>query len=128
MGMDVFRVAVCGHLHFISRPGLGGKFQTDGVGQRICNILLGRKGLHILVEIDAVQLVEGCLGSQKFREGIGTVAVQTGHISDAGFRIDRLVLPLTVPDHSLHGADVLLGFFDVGYSCQPLPPMRTSSS
>lgn len=75
VGMDVFRVAVCGHLHFMSWPGLGGKFQTDGVGQCICNFLPGRKGLHILVEIDAVQLVKGSLGGQKFREGIGTITV-----------------------------------------------------
>ena len=73
--MDVLRIAMGGHLYFMSRPGLGGKFQTDGMGQRICNILSGRKGLHILVEIDAVQLVKGCLGGQKFREGIGTITV-----------------------------------------------------
>ena len=81
-----------------------------------------------MVEIDAVQLVVGGLGGEEFREGIGTVAVQAGHIADTGFWVGGLVLPLAIPHHSLHGADVLLGFLDVGYSCQPLPPMRISSS
>ena len=81
-----------------------------------------------MVEIDAVQLVVGGLGGKEFREGIGTVAVQSGHIADASFGVGGLVLPLAVAHDCLHGADVLFRFLDVGYSCHPLPPMRTSSS
>lgn len=128
VGMDMLGIAVGGHLHLMPRPGLGGKLQTDGVCLLIADVLPGRKGLNILVEIDAVQLVVGGLGGQKFCEGIGSVAVQSCHISDTGFRVGGLVLPLAVAHHCLHGADVLLGLLDVGYSCQPLPPMRTSSS
>lgn len=128
VGMYMLGIAVGGHLHLMPRPGLGCKFQTDCVGLFIGDVLVGRKGLNVLVEIDAVQLVVGGLGGQEFRERIGTVAVQSGYVSNPGFWVSGLVLPLAVSHHRLHGADVLLGFLDVGYSCQPLPPMRTSSS
>ena len=128
VGVDMLGIAVGGHLHLVPRPCLGGKLQTDGVCLLVADVLPGRKRLNVLVEIDSVQLVVGGLGGEKFREGIGAVAVQSCHITDAGFRVGGLVLPLAVPHHCLHGADVLLGFLDVGYSCQPLPPMRISSS
>ena len=128
VGVDVLGIAVGGHLHLMSRPSLGCKLQTDLVGLLVCDLFLGRKRLDILVKIDPVQLVVGGLGSQKFREGVGTVAVQSGHITDAGFGIGGLVLPLAVPHHCLHGTDVLFRFLDVAYSCHPLPPMRTSST
>ena len=128
VGMDMLSIAVGSYLHLMPRPGLGGKFQTDGVCLFVADVLHGRKRLNVLVEIDTIQFVVGGLGGQEFREGIGAVAVQSGHISAACFRVGGLVLPLAVPHHCLHGADVLLGFLDVGYSCQPLPPMRTSSS
>ena len=128
VGVDVPGIAVGGHLHLVPRPCLGGKLQTDGVCLLVADVLPGRKRLNVLVEIDAVQLVIGGLGGQKFREGIGAVAVQSSDVSDTGFRVCGLVLPLAVAHHCLHGAEVLLGFLDVGYSCQPLPPMRTSSS
>lgn len=128
VGVDMLGIAVGGHLHFMPRPGFSGEFQTDLVSLLIADQLLWGKGLNILVEIDAVQLVVSGLGRQKFCEGIGAVAVQSGHIPDASFRISGLILPLAIPHNSFHGADVLLGFFDVGYSCQLLPPMRTSSS
>ena len=128
VGMDMPGIAVGGYLHLMPRPGLGGKLHTDAVCLLVADVLPGRKGLNVLVEIDAVQLVVGGLCGEKFREGIGAVAVQPGHISLACFGVCGLVLPLAVPHHCLHGADVLLGFLDVGYSCQPLPPMRISSS
>ena len=128
MGMYVPGIAVGGHLHLMPRPCLFRELQTDLVSLLVGNLLVGRKGLDILVKIDAVHLVVRGLGGQEFRECIGAVAVQAGHITDTGFRISGLVLPLAVPHHRLHCADVLFGFLDVGYSCQPLPPMRTSSS
>ena len=128
VGMDMPGIAVGSHLHLMPRPCLGCKLQTDLVSLLIGNLFFGRKGLHILVEIDAVQLVVGGLCGEKFRERIGAVAVQAGHIADACFGVSGLVLPLAIPHHRLHGTDVLLGFLDIGYSCQPLPPMRISSS
>ena len=128
VGMDVSCITVGGNLHLVPRPGFGGKLQADGVCLLIADVLPGRKGLNVLVEIDAVQFVVGGLCGEKFREGIGTDAVQSGYVSNPGFRVGGLVLPLAVSHHCLHGADVLFGFLDVGYSCQPLPPMRISSS
>ena len=128
VGMYVLGIAVGGHLHLMSRPCLCCEFQTDLMCLLMCDLLPWGKGLNVLVEIDAVQLVVGRLGCHKFREGIGAVAVQSGHIPDACFRVGGLVLPLAVPHDCLHSTDVLLGFLDVGYSCQSLPPMRISSS
>ena len=128
VGMDMLGIAVGGYLHLMPRPCLGGKLQTDFVSLLISDLLFRGKGLNILVEIDPIQLVIGSLGGEKFCEGIGAVAVQPGHISDTGFRVGGLVLSLAVAHHRLHGTDVLLGFLDVGYSCQPLPPIRISSS
>ena len=128
VGVDMFRVTMGGHLHLMPRPGLGRKLQTDGVCLLVADVLPRRKRLNVLVEIDAVQLVVGGLCGEKLRESIGAVAVQTGHISPSCFRVCGLVLPLAVAHHSFHGADVLLGFLDIGYSCHPLPPMRISSS
>lgn len=128
VGMYVLGIAVGGHLHLMSRPSLGCKLQTDFVRLLIGDLFLGRKRLNILVEIDPIQLVVGGLGGEKFRKGIGTVTVQSGHIANSSFRVCGLVLPLAVPHNRLHGTDVLFCFLDVGYSCQLLPPMRTSSS
>ena len=128
VGVYVLGVAVGGHLHLMPRPSLGCKLQPDFVSLLIGDLFLGGKGLDILVEIDSIHLVISGLGGEKFREGVGTVAVQTGHIPSACFGVGGLVLPLAVPHHRFHSTDVLLGFLDVGYSCQPLPPIRTSSS
>ena len=128
MGMYVPGIAVGGHLHLMPRPCLFRELQTDLVSLLVGNLLVGRKGLDILVKIDAVHLVVRGLGGQEFRECIGAVAVQAGHISAACFGVGGLVLPLAIAHHRLHGADMLLGFLDVGYSCHPLPPMRISSS
>ena len=128
MGMYVPGIAVGGHLHLMPRPCLFRELQTDLVSLLVGNLLVGRKGLHILVEVDPIHLVIGGLGGEKFREGIGAVAVQSCYVSNPGFWVSGLVLPLAVAHHRLHGADMLLGFLDVGYSCQPLPPMRMSSS
>ena len=75
VGMYMLGIAVGGHLHLMPRPGLGCKLQTDFVGLLIGDLLLGRKGLDILVEIDSVQLVVGGLGGQKFQKGIGSITV-----------------------------------------------------
>jgi len=128
VSVDVLGIAVGGHLHLVPRPGFGGKLQPNLVCLLVVDVLVGRKRLNVLIEIDAVQLVVGGFRGEKFREGIGAVAVQSGHISSACFRVGGLVLPLAVPHHCLHGTDVLLGLLDVGYSCQLLPPMRASSS
>ena len=128
VGVDMPGIAVGGHLHLMPRPGLRRKLQTDGMGLGIGDVLPGRKGLDILVKVDAVQLVVGGLGGEKFREGILAVAVQPGHIPAPGFGVGGFVHPLAVAHDGFHGTDMLLGFPDVGHSRHLLPPMRTSSS
>ena len=128
VGVDMLGITVGGHLHLVPRPRLGGKLQTDGVGLLVGDVLPRGKGLHILVEIDPIQLMISGLGSHKFSERIGGETVHPTDITAACFGNGGLVLPLTVPHNGSHGADVLLGFLDIGYSCQPFPPIRTSSS
>lgn len=128
VGVDMPGIAVSGHLHLMPRPGLRRKLQPDGMGLGIGDVLPGRKGLNILVEVDAVQLVVGGLGGEKFHEGMIAVAVQPCHIPDAGFGVGDLILPLAVAHDGFHGTDMLLGFPDVGYSRHLCPPIRTSSS
>lgn len=128
VGVNMLGIAVGGHLHLMPRPRPGGKLQTDGVGLLIGDVFYGREGLYILVEIDPIQLVISGLSSHKFSERIGAETVHSTDITAACFGVGGLVLPLTVPHNGSHGADVLLGFFDVSYCCQCLPPIRTSSS
>lgn len=128
VGVDMPGIAVGGHLHLMSRPGLCRKLQPNGMGLGIGDVLPGGEGLNILVKVDAVQLVVGGLGGEKFREGILAVAVQPGHIPVPGFRVGDLVFALAVAHDGFHGTDMLLGFPDVGHSCHLLPPIRTSSS
>ena len=128
VGVDMPGIAVGGHLHLMPRPGLRRKLQPDGMGRGIGDVLPGGKGLDILVKVDAVQLVVGSLGGEKFREGILAVAVESGHIPAPGFRVGGFVHPLAVAHDGFHGTDMLLGFFDVGHSRHLLPPMGTSSS
>lgn len=128
VGVDMPGIAVGGYLHLMPRPGLRRKLQSDFVSLFIGDVLPWRKGLDILVKVDAVQLVVGGLGGEKFREGILSAAVQPGHIPAPGFGVGGFVHPLAVAHDRFHGTDMLLGFFDVGHSRHLLPPMRTSSS
>ena len=128
VGVDMPGIAVGGHLHLMPRPGLRCELQPDGMGLGIGDVLPGGKGLDILVKVDAVQLVVGGLGGEKFREGILSVAVQPGHIPATGFRVGGFVYPLAVAHDCFHGTDMLFGLPDVGHSRHLLPPIRTSSS
>ena len=121
-------IAVGGDEDFRTGPGTGSKLQGNFVCLPVCDVFRGREGLDILVEVDAVHLAVGGLGSEKFREGILSAAVQPGHIPATGFRVGGFVHPLAVAHDRFHGTDMLLGFFDVGHSRHLLPPMRTSSS
>lgn len=128
VSMDMLGITVGSHLHLMPRPRPLGKLQADGVSLLIGNVLPRGKGLHILIEIDSIQLAVGGFGSEKFCEGTGSITIHPADIAVPGLRIGGLVLPLTVPHDSSHGADVLFGFLDVGYSCQPLPPIRIRAS
>ena len=80
MGVDVFGIAVGGHLHLMSGPGFHGELSGDGVGLFIGDILLGREGLDILIEVDAVQLAVGILGGEELRDGVQSVTADAADI------------------------------------------------
>lgn len=128
MGVDMFRVTMGGDLDLMPRPRPGGKLQTYLVGLLISDLLLRGKGLNVLIEIDAIQLIPGSFGGEELREGVGAVTVQPGHIPPPILGIRGLVLPLAVADHGFHGAGMLLRFLDVGHSRQGFPPMRIRAS
>ena len=55
VGVDILGIAVGSHQHLMPWPRLGSELQTNGMSLLIGDVFLGRKGLHILVEIDPVQ-------------------------------------------------------------------------
>ena len=75
MTMDMVGIAVGGDQDFRTGPGPGGKFQSDLVGLFGRDDFRGREGLHILIEVDAVHLAVGCLGSLELQNGIQSAAV-----------------------------------------------------
>ena len=92
MGVDVFGIAVGGHLHLMSGPGFHGELSGDGVGLLIGNVLPGREGLDILIEVDAVQFAVGILGGKELRDGIHSVTANAADIPPPGHSIHRLAL------------------------------------
>ena len=117
MGVDVFGIAVGGHLHLMSGPGFHGELSGDGVGLFIGDILPGREGLDILIEVDAVQFAVGILGGKELRDGIHSVTANAADIPLPGQLIHGLALLQAVPHDTDHGAGMLPGFLDVGYGC-----------
>ena len=77
MTVDIIRVAVCGYQHLHSWP------RTDGELFRHLMRLLGRdvfpisKGLHILIEVGAIQFPVRSLCGFELQNRIGSVAVDT---------------------------------------------------
>lgn len=90
MGVDVFSIAVSGHLHLMSRPGFHGELSGNVVRLLIGNVLPGREGLNILIEVDAIQFAVGILGGEKLRDGIHSVTADAADIPLAGELIHRL--------------------------------------
>ena len=92
MGVDVFGIAVGGHLHLMSGPGFHGELSGDGVGLLVGDVLPGREGLDILIEIDAVQFAVGILGGKELRDGVQSVTADAADIPLPGHSIHRLAL------------------------------------
>ena len=80
MGVDVFGIAVGGHLHLMSGPCFHGELSGNVVSLLIGYILLGREGLDILIEVDAVQFAVGILGCQELRDGVQSVTADAADI------------------------------------------------
>ena len=115
MGVDVFGITVSGHLHLMSGPGFHGELSGDGMGLFIGDILPGREGLDILIEVDAVQLAVSIFGSEKLRDGIQPVAADAADIPLAGELIYGFAFLQAVPHDTDHGTGVLPGFLDISY-------------
>ena len=80
VGVDVFGIAVGGHLHLMSGPCFHGELSGDVVGLFIRDVLPGREGLDILIEVDAVQFAVGILGSEELRDGVQSVTADAADI------------------------------------------------
>jgi len=80
VGVDVFGIAVGGHLHLMSGPCFHGELSGDVVGPFIRDVLPGREGLDILIEVDAVQFAVGILGSEELRDGVQSVTADAADI------------------------------------------------
>lgn len=80
VGVDVFGIAVGGHLHLMSGPSFGGEFPGDLMCLLIGDVLPGREGLDILIEVDAVQFSIGILGCQELRDGVQSVTTDAADI------------------------------------------------
>ena len=117
MGVDVFGIAVGGHLHLMSGPGFHGELPGDSMSLLIGNVLPGREGLDILIEVDAVQLAVGILGGEELRDGVQSVTADAADIPLPGQPINSLAFLQAVPHDTDHGTGMLPGFLDVGYGC-----------
>ena len=115
MGVDVFGIAVGGHLHLMSRPGFHGELSGDGVGFLIGDILPRREGLNILIEVDAVQFAVGILGGEELRDGVQPVTADAADIPLPSQPIHRLGFLQAVPHDTDHGTGMLPGFLYVSY-------------
>lgn len=115
MGVDVFGIAVSGHLYLMSGPGFHGELSGDGMGLLVGDVFPGREGLDILIEIDAVQLAIGILGGKELRDGIHSVTANAADIPLPGQLIHGLAILQAVPHDTDHGTGMLPGFLDVSY-------------
>ena len=92
MGVDVFGIAVGGHLHLMSGPGFHGELSGNVVSLLIGDILPGREGLDILIEVDAVQFAVGILGGEELRDGIQSITTDAADIPLPGQPIHGFAL------------------------------------
>lgn len=115
MGVDVFGIAVGGYLHLMSGPGFHGELPGDGMSFLVGDVLPGREGLDILIEVDAVQFAVGMLGSKELRDGIHSITANTADIPLPGQPIHGLALLQAIPHDTDHGTGMLPGFLDVSY-------------
>ncbi len=115
VGVDVFGIAVGGHLHLMSGPCFHGELSGDVVGLFIRDVLPGREGLDILIEVDAVQFAVGILGSEELRDGVQSVTADAADIPLSSHSIHRFALLQAVPHDTDHGTGMLPGFLDICY-------------
>ena len=117
MRVDVFGIAVGGHLHLMPGPCFHGELSGNVVRLLIGDVLPGREGLDILIEVDAVQLAVSIFGSEELCDGVQSVTADAADIPLSGDLIHGLAFLQAVPHDTDHGTGMLPGFLDVGYGC-----------
>ena len=111
----MFGITVGGHLYLMSGPGLHGELSGDGMGLFIGDILPGREGLDILIEIDAFQLAVSIFGGEELRDGIQSITTDAADIPLSSDLIHSLAFLQAVPHDTDHGTGMLPGFLDICY-------------
>jgi hypothetical protein len=124
VGVDMSGIAVSGHLHLMSGPCLHGELPCNVMGFLIADVLSGRKGLDILIEVDAVQFAMGSLSRFELQNGIHPITVDAADESLTRLPVECFVLSHAVPHDTSHGADVLPGFPDICYGSYAASPPR----
>ena len=124
MTVDMVGIAVGSDENFCTGPCTGSEFQSDLMRLPVGDIFLGRKGLDILVEVDAAHFTVCRLGGFELQNRIHPIAVDTANEPLAGSFVPGLVLSHTVPHDIPHGAEVLLLFRDKSDSSYAASPPR----
>ena len=117
-------ITVGGDENFRTGPGSGREFQGDFMCLPVGDILRGREGLDILVEVDAAHFAVGGLGRFELQNGIHPIAVDTADKPLAGMLVPGLVLSHAVPHDTPHRTEVLLVLWDKSYGSYAASPPR----
>lgn len=117
-------IAVGGDENFRTGPCTGSELQSDFVCLLVGDVLRGREGLDILVEVDAAHFTVGGLGRFELQNGIHPIAVDTADKPLAGSLVPGLVLSHAVPHDTPHSTEVLLVLRDKSYGSYAASPPR----
>ena len=117
-------IAMGGDEHFRTGPCAGGELQSDFMCLLVGDILRGREGLDILVEVDAAHFAMRCLGCFELQNGIHPITVDTADKPLAGPLVPGLVLSHAVPHDTPHSTEVLLVLRDKSYCSYAASPPR----
>ena len=110
--------------NFRTGPGTGGELQGDFMCLLAGDILRGREGLDILVEVDAAYFAVGGLGRFELQNRIHPIAVDTTDKPLAGMLVPGLVLSHAVPHDTPHRTEVLIVLRDKSYGSYAASPPR----
>ncbi len=122
--VDMVGIAVGGDENFRTGPGTGGELQGDFMCLLVRDVLRGREGLDILVEVDAAYFSVGGLGRFELQNGIHSIAVDTADKPLARSLVPGLVLSHAVPHDIPHGTEMLLLLRDKSYGSYAASPPR----
>ena len=122
--MDMVGIAVGSDENFRTGPCTGSKLQGKFMCLFVRDILRGREGLDVLVEVDAAHFAVGGLGRFELQNGIHPIAVDTTDQPLAGLFIPGLVLSHAVPHDIPHGTEMLLLLRDKSYGSYAASPPR----